>query len=65
MLYLEMLASREQIGETRGQVERNRLEARLTRTRPSTDDAPRVPLPRMSVSAGPAWSARGWHGAGW
>ena len=65
MLYLEMLASREQIKEARRQVEHNRLEARLARNRPSTDAALRVALPHKSVFARPAGSIRGWQGVGW
>ena len=66
MLYLEMLASREeQIRETRRQVERNRLEARLARNRSGTDTALPVSLPHMSLFTIPAWSVRSWRGAGW
>ena len=66
MLYLEMLAGREeQIRETRREVERNRLEARLARTRSGTDAAPRVTLPQVDVFVVPAWSVRSWRGAGW
>ncbi len=66
MLYLEMLAAREeQIRQTRREVERNRLEARSTRARSGTDAAPRVPRPRAGLFAVPSWSVRGWRGAGW
>jgi hypothetical protein len=66
MLYLEMLASREeQIRETRRQVERNRIEARLSRARSGTDAALSVTLPHMSLFTIPAWSVRSWRGAGW
>ena len=65
MLYLEMLASREQIEETRRQVEHNRLEARLARACSGTEAAPQGTLPRMSTCTVPAWSTRRWLGAGW
>ena len=66
MLYLEMLAAREeQIRETRRQVERNRLEARSARGRSGTDAAPRLTLPHVGLFAVPAWSIRRWRGAGW
>ena len=66
MLYLEMLASREQqIRETRRHVERNRLEARLAQARSGTDATTRVTLLQMGVFAVPAWSVRSWRGAGW
>jgi len=65
MLYLEMLASREQqIAETRRQVEHNRLEARLARARSDTDTAQRV-TPHTSLFTAPVWSLRSWLGAGW
>ncbi len=66
MLYLEMLAAREeQIRETRRQVERNRLEAGSARTRSGTEAASWLTLPRVGVFAVPAWSVRSWRGAGW
>ena len=66
MLYLEMLAAREeQIRETRREVERNRLEARVARARSGTDAVPRMTLPRVGLLAVPPWSIRRWRGAGW
>jgi hypothetical protein len=66
MLYLEMLAAREeQIRETRREVERNRLEARSARARSGTDAALRPTLPRVGVFAVPAWAIRRWRRAGW
>ncbi len=66
MLYLEMLAAREeQIRETRRQVERNRLEARSARAHSGPDAAPRLTLPHLGLFTGPAWSVRSWRGAGW
>ena len=64
MLYLEIATSREQIRETRRQVEHNRLEARLARARSDTDTAQRV-TPHTSLFTAPVWSMRSWLGAGW
>ena len=65
MLYLEMMASQEQMRETRRQVEHNRLETSLAQARSSTKTSLRWTRPLRSVFTGPAWSIRRWQGAGW
>ncbi len=65
MLYLEMMASQEQMRETRRQVEHHRLEASLAQARSSTKTSLRWTRPHRSVFTGPAWSIRRWQGAGW
>jgi len=65
MLYLEMAASRERIGEIRRQVEHNRLEAALTKARLSTEAVVQEVRPHTSEFANPAWLIERWQGAGW
>jgi hypothetical protein len=65
MLYLEMAASRERIGEIRRQVEHNRLEAALTKARLSTEAVLQEVRPHTSVFANPARRIERWQGAGW
>ena len=65
MLYLEMAASRERIGEIRRQVEHNRLEAALTKARLINEAVLQEVRPHTGVFANPAWRIERWQGAGW
>ena len=65
MLYLEMAASQEQMMETRRQVERNRLVAKLVQARLSHEVALQETLPQKSRFTNTAWRMERWEGAGW
>jgi hypothetical protein len=65
MLYLEMAANQEHVGQIRGQVEYNRLEARLAQARLSHNAGLPQTRPYTGLFTNTAWRIEQWLGAGW